>query len=671
MPEMSRISDVRKVPGGAWLVLLALFALAATVTNLGPALADLGGSVIFGVDDMTNQPAVQFHFSRLPRLAMAFLAGGALGVAGALLQQILRNPLASPSTVGIEAGAQLALAVTMVFFPVLLGWSRDLVTLGGGSLAMLGVFLVAWQAGFSPLSVMLAGLMAGLYASACVTLLALMKEHYLGGLFIWGGGSLVQQDWRPVISLLPRVAGGLVLALLLLRPLTLLSLDEGAKGLGLKIAQIRAAGLAIAAALTGFVVSAVGIIGFVGLAAPAFARMTGARTPASRLLLSGISGALLLTTTDQLLQILESGTGIFLPTGAVTAMLGAPLLLVLVRRLPARAHRASSAEKIAPERSRAPVWMVAGLAGACLLAVAAAVLIGRGIDGSFLLSPFDQLEDLLPWRLPRTLVAGSAGILLGLAGVFIQRLTANPAASPEVLGISSGAVFGVLAVQFLAAGSGYLVQVAGASAGALAVFGILLAMEQRRSRSSDSLLYSGVALGAFLTALVSAVIASGDPRAMLLLQWMTGSTSQADWTSAALLAAIACAALLAAPLFSRVLTLLKLGDEAAQSAGIGLRAARLLVLVFAAVLTAVATLAIGPLSFVGLMAPHLARRAGLLRSLPQMAGAAAFGGLLMILADYLGRVAYFPWQLPAGTMATFIGGPLLVALVLLRRARTA
>jgi iron complex transport system permease protein len=122
-------------------------------------------------------------------------------------------------------------------------------------------------------------------------------------------------------------------------------------------------------------------------------------------------------------------------------------------------------------------------------------------------------------------------------------------------------------------------------------------------------------------------------------------------------------------LWRRWLDLLPLGPSSAASLGVPLKSARLALFCLAGLLSAVATLGVGPLSFVGLMAPHLAREAGLTRALPQMAGAALLGGALMVLADWLGRTVLFPYQIPAGLMSALVGAPFLM-LLLFRKSRT-
>ncbi|OWK22214.1 hypothetical protein AJ88_15930 [Mesorhizobium amorphae CCBAU 01583] len=150
---------------------------------------------------------------------------------------------------------------------------------------------------------------------------------------------------------------------------------------------------------------------------------------------------------------------------------------------------------------------------------------------------------------------------------------------------------------------------------------------------------------------------------MLLLNWLTGSTHGVDVGSALLTSAIALCMFLLAPAFIRWLDMLPLGAPAVQSLGIDLRKTRLAVLLMVASLTAASTLIVGPLTFIGLMAPHLARRLGLARALPQALGAVLAGALIMVAADWIGRTAIFPRQIPAGLVATLIGGPVLMWLL--------
>ncbi|UXN57140.1 Fe(3+)-hydroxamate ABC transporter permease FhuB [Phyllobacterium zundukense] len=659
---------MKHIAARPWLATGLLWCIAAAIAafNLGPLIGGAGVRAVFSLPSAGDSQAVLLHYSVLPRLAMSCVGGFALGLSGMLFQHVLRNPLASPSTLGVEAGAQLALGIAMLWFPALLGWSRDTATAFGGFAAMAVVFAVAWRFKFQPIAVILTGLVMGLYCTAIVTLLTLMNDHYLSGLFVWGGGSLNQNDWRSVAGLLPKVVGFTVLALLLVRQLSVLTLGEAAKGLGIKLQFVRAAALFVAVALTTFTVSAVGVIGFLGLAAPAIARAIGARRINTRLIVAPLIGAALLIIVDQIMQIYTAKTGSYVPTGAATALIGVPVLLfVMLKRggsLQTAIHSGSS-----PAASSRPLILIATLAGLVLAVAMVAIFVGRGVDGSWISSTGATLKSLLPWRLPRLVAATSAGIMLALAGSLLQRLTGNAMASPEVLGVSAGTAFGLLCILFVVSEPTITHRLIGGFLGAGTVLAILFAMS-RAAHSGNQFLMFGVSLGAFLTALISVVLASGDPRALSLISWMAGSTYGVSSAMSLIISALAIVGIITVMLLVRPLQQFALGDLSAHSHGVDVKKLQILILAVAALLTAMATLIVGPLSFVGLMAPHLAQRLGLTRGLPHLMGSALCGALLMATADFIGRTAYFPWQLPTGLVATLLGGPVF-ALLLIRGRR--
>jgi ABC-type Fe3+-siderophore transport system permease subunit len=256
--------------------------------------------------------------------------------------------------------------------------------------------------------------------------------------------------------------------------------------------------------------------------------------------------------------------------------------------------------------------------------------------------------------------------MLALAGSLLQRLTGNSMASPEVLGVSAGTAFGLLCVLFVVAEPTYSHRLIGGFSGAAAVLAILFAIGHK-AQSGNQFLILGVSLGAFLTALISVILASGDPRALSLISWMAGSTYGVGSSMALIALAFAIAGVITVALLVRPLQQFALGDVSAHSHGVDIVRFRIVVLGIAAVLTAVATLIVGPLSFVGLMAPHLVQRLGLTRGLPHLMGSALLGALLMATADFIGRTIYFPWQLPTGLVATLLGGPVFAVLLIRSR----
>ncbi|MFD1330895.1 iron chelate uptake ABC transporter family permease subunit [Methylopila musalis] len=228
-------------------------------------------------------------------------------------------------------------------------------------------------------------------------------------------------------------------------------------------------------------------------------------------------------------------------------------------------------------------------------------------------------------------------------------------ASPELLGVSSGAALGLIGVALFFE-INRLSVTAGAAGGALLAISAVLALGRRSSFAPDHMLLAGVMLAALLGSASSVIVASGDPRAGLLLTWLAGSTYRATMEDAFATALAAILALASAPLLARQLAILPLGADVSRAVGVPMRGARAALMAAASLATAVATLAVGPLSFVGFMAPHAARIIGLQTAAANLVGAMAIGAGLMVLADWLGRMIAFPWQIPAGLVGAIIGG---------------
>ena len=254
----------------------------------------------------------------------------------------------------------------------------------------------------------------------------------------------------------------------------------------------------------------------------------------------------------------------------------------------------------------------------------AGIAFGRDAHGWTWVSG-DMLQQLLPWRVPRVLAALVVGTMLGVAGVLIQRLTGNPMASPEVLGISSGAACGVVVMLFFVPGNA-VAAVACGRAGCRADAAGDYAGGQPRRFAPERMLLAGMALNSAFVTLLMVLLASGDPRMAGLLSWISGSTYNISMTQALQSAVVGMILVALAPLASRWLTLLPLGSATARSAGMALNRSRFGLLLLAAALTATATLTIGPLSFIGLMAPHIVRMLGFRRALPQLLMAGLLGG---------------------------------------------
>lgn len=641
---------------GLWLIatLAAATLLAAVMTMRPPVPASA---------ELARQlDHILLWHSLVPRSVAALICGAALGLAGLLLQRVLRNPIADASTLGVVSGAQLALTIATAFAPAAIVFSREGVALAGAFLAVALVLGLSWRRGLEPLTVVLSGMVVSLLAAALSATVILAKGDYVLSLFIWGAGSLHQQSWDAVLALGPRLLLCWLAAALLLRPLALLGLDDGiARNLGLALHAARFAVLAVAIWLAASVTAEVGVIGFVGLAAPALAREFGARTPRRLLLAAPAVGALLLSITDSAVQLLGSSFNDLAPTGAATALLGGPLLLWLMRRVPSAPPAQAVDAMTSTHRIGRPLPALAGLAAAVAIVALLGLVLGRepqgwgiAMDGLF--------AELLPFRGPRLVAAGAAGALLGAAGCLMQRLTANPLAGPEVLGVSAGGGVGLTLALALLPFSPFSMLL-GIAGGSLAVLLVMLVLAGRPGIGSQRLLLAGIAMGALCMALVSTALAKGDLRAYVLLTWLSGSTNRAGeievWVG------LAACLLLIAPLFlaTRWLDLMPLGEAASRSLGLSVAGSRLILAAFAALATAVASLLVGPLSLIGLIAPHLARLGGFARARDQLVASLLIGCGLLILADWLARLVAFPYQVPTGLFAALIGGPYLIWLL--------
>ncbi len=648
----SSLSSPLLRPGLCLLVLTLGLACAELARQLPGAL---WWQALFSPElDDARQAVV--HFSWLPRLAICLLAGAALGLAGTLMQQVLRNPLASPTTLGVASGAQLALMMVTLLAPSWLLIGREWIAMAGGSLAMGLVFALAWRRQLNPVVIVFAGLVINLYLAAISMGLLLFFQEELKGLLVWGSGSLAQNSWSGVGYLLPRLLLAAMLATVLVRPLAVLELDDAsARSLGVSLKHLRLAGLGLAVFVTACVVSVVGLIGFIGLAAPAMVRLLGVRKLAQRLLWAPILGALLLAATDLLLQTLSRFWPVLIPTGAMTALLGAPLLLWLIPRLGIKQSTPKANSSLQLARHPAPTRLVGLMVLGLAAAVIASLLFGQGMGGwgwpSWL-----RWQAQLEWRLPRTLAAGAAGVLLALAGTLLQRVSNNPMASPELLGVSGGTFMGVIAAALLLPALPLPMMLLGGLVGAFACLLLLVLINRRNGFQPERILLSGIAITALFEPLQAIALANGDLRVQQLLSWMSGSTYYVTQPVALALVVLALLMLAACLLVSRWLDLMPMGPAVATALGIHLGRAQLTILLLVAVLTASATMVIGPLSFAGLLAPHLARLMGLVRARWHLLGAAGCGALLMVSADWIGQQILFPQEVPVGLVSTLLGG---------------
>ncbi|WFU89990.1 iron chelate uptake ABC transporter family permease subunit (plasmid) [Rhizobium sp. CC1099] len=240
---------------GLWKLILlvaipAITAMALTVAGAERLLPPASWwSALVDTDNAKSQELL-FRHAFMPRVAVSILAGLGLGLSGILIQHLLRNPLAEPATIGTNAGAGLALTIATLYAPVALENGRGVIALLGGALTTFLVFLLAQRRQFSPVAVIVSGLVVSLTCGSASALLMAINREYTEELFIWQSGSLIQNGDAVIRALLPQVTICSVLTFMFLRPLRLLEAgDESAGSLGMRPAAIRLIGLSIAVAI--------------------------------------------------------------------------------------------------------------------------------------------------------------------------------------------------------------------------------------------------------------------------------------------------------------------------------------------------------------------------------------------------------------------------------------
>lgn len=311
---------------------------------LGAALAALVLSMAFGSADITiakiwhtlwspslqdTQDMVIWNI-RFPRNIVAALVGANLAVAGAILQAVMKNPLADPQIVGVSSGAGLAGVIILILFP---SWEYlvPMVAFVGALAAALMVYALAWRNGIRPTRIILAGVAVAAFLGSGISALLVFYGDRVQGALLWMVGGLSARSWPQVYVLAPYTVVGLILAFLGSRRLTILSLgDETAKGLGLPVEQTRFMMTAVAAFLAASAVSVAGLIGFVGLVIPHIARMIIGTEYRFLLPGSAFLGASVLVVSDTLGRVLFSPVEV--PVGIIMAFFGAPFFLWLLRR---------------------------------------------------------------------------------------------------------------------------------------------------------------------------------------------------------------------------------------------------------------------------------------------------------------------------------------------------
>ena len=331
-PVSARWEPVKLILIATGLLLCIFVAASLSLANGIPKLSMTEAWGILWGEEAERLALLSVRELRAPRVTLAILSGAALGLAGAMMQDGLRNPLAGPELLGVASGASLAVAVVTLFQVPLLMVFHPWVALAGGLLAG-AVVIIAAKGARSPMQVVLIGVAVTVFVNACI--IALISLAGTSGsvlvLFFFLLGSLANRTWEHVWIVAPWVAVCLPLGLLLARPLNTLRLGEhAAQSLGMNVGRVRTLVLLLGAGLVAAVVAVTGPIGWIGLLAPHLSRRAlRSEDPRKVLSFSALMGAALLTMADvgAKLAIAPAET----PVGLWTAVLGGPVLLLLLR----------------------------------------------------------------------------------------------------------------------------------------------------------------------------------------------------------------------------------------------------------------------------------------------------------------------------------------------------
>ncbi|ONF42763.1 iron-hydroxamate transporter permease [Marinobacter lutaoensis] len=644
-----------------WLGLLLLLALAAwqgllrdpaldwrALTAPWQAHPDLNGLLLWD--------------AQLPRLVAGVVVGLCLGLAGALMQLITRNPLVSPDLLGITAGAQLGVILSLLL-PATLGLP---VIFFGGVTAALLTFALAGGGRTTPLRLVLAGVAMAQAFYALITLFLTLNQQAAMVVSLWDTGSLNQMGWaglKPAVWLVPPL---LLLVFLMHRPLNMTLLgDTQMRMLGVSPRRLKVVVILIGTLLTALAIHLAGPLGFIGLVAPNLVRYgLGVRWPSRLLPLAALWGAVLTLAADVLVASLPHW--LELPLGTLSAMLGALAVLWLLRLSRGRSLPGPADGGVPePVGRRLPLRPTV-----LLLALALVWALWSGVLGGDLPISLAALVrgdgwawTLLDLRLPRLLVDAFGGILFALSGLILQAVTRNPLASPSVLGVSQMAALAVLAGLVMAPDLPVPWRLPIAWAGAVLGLGLILGLNLRHGLEPLRLILTGFALTGLAMALTSLLIAYYSQNVTLALVWMSGSSYASTWTEVWSLLPWVGLGLLLAWLGRRWLDLLALGDGVADSLGLAAARKRLWLLILASLMIAAAVSVLGPVAFVGLLVPHAVRLMGFRGYRDRLRVTPWLGALLLVSADLLGQRLLAPLDVPLGIMTAALGAPLFLLLL--------
>ena len=400
--------------------------------------------------------------------------------------------------------------------------------------------------------------------------------------------------------------------------------------------------------LVGACVSVAGPVAFIGLLVPHLARFWAGFDQRNVLPVSMLLGATLMLLADVLARALAFPGD--LPAGAVLALIGSPCLACEEARM-----------KIA-----LVIFITLALAGCALLSLHMGVI---PVPWRALLTDWQAGREhyyvLMEYRLPRLLLALFVGAALAVAGVLIQGIVRNPLASPDILGVNHAASLASVGALLLMPSLPVMVLPLLAFAGGMA--GLILLKMLAKTHQPMKLALTGVALSACWASLTDYLMLSRPQDVNNALLWLTGSLWGRDWSFVKIAIPLMILFLPLSLSFCRDLDLLALGDARATTLGVSVPHTRFWALLLAVAMTSTGVAACGPISFIGLVVPHMMRSITGGRHRRLLPVSALTGALLLVVADLLARIIHPPLELPVGVLTAIIGAPWFVWLLVRMR----
>lgn len=317
-------------------VVIALFFLAAVGSCIfsiysGAVKVPVGDITRYLLDRSFDGPfhAIVWNI-RVPRVIVGVLAGAGLAVSGALLQGVMRNPLADPQIIGVSSGAGLFSIAVLILFQQY-EYLLPPIAFVGATLAAIMIYLLAWKDGIHPVRIVLAGAAVSAFLGAGISGLMIFYSDRVHGALVFMVGGLSAKSWPHVQVIAPYAVVGLILAGIGAGKMNLLLLgDAAARNLGVRVERVRLAMTAVATLLAASSVSVVGLLGFVGLIVPHAARLLAGHDYRVLLPASALLGAAVVVFCDTLARLVWAPTE--LPVGIIMGAIGAPFFLYLLRR---------------------------------------------------------------------------------------------------------------------------------------------------------------------------------------------------------------------------------------------------------------------------------------------------------------------------------------------------